>query len=424
MTDEEKKVKEMADEINASIEGLKSDMDKKASVEDLEAKHTEITEKLETVANKEDMTKQQEQLDDISTQMKQIKEYQGAAEKSTNEQVLGNLKSEDFQNKTKNYRGQGELGSFEVSLKAGDIVTTDINSGDIETQVEPGVDAAPWRNTPLRNAIRWGTIGQGRDSVSWWEETTRTDSAEMVTEEAAPAAGSAKTWTKQSMDIMMIKDYTKVSKSALEDFEYINSEIQDLMSHGIPRKLEKELLDGVGTTKYLKGVTTYAQAFAKPDNFTKIPEANLADVLMAAQLQVMNGYTTDTEKKGYVPNLILLNPGSITNMQLLKKTDGSYLMPPFIAPNGMNVGGVRVATSLDLGSDEFLVGDFNQAKAYMKRNMRISFHYENEDDVLTDLVLVLASMRVAGVKITTHGAYGFVTGTFEAGKSLIRETSQ
>lgn len=65
MSDEVKNVKEMADGINTSIEELKTAMDKKANVEDLEAKHTEITEKLETVASKEDMTKQQEQLDNI-----------------------------------------------------------------------------------------------------------------------------------------------------------------------------------------------------------------------------------------------------------------------------------------------------------------------------------------------------------------------
>lgn len=423
MTDEEKKVKEMADEINTSIKELKSDIDKKASVEDLEAKHTETKEKLETLASKEDMSKQQEQLDDISTKLKQIKENQGVAEKSVGQQVMENLKNEDFQARVKNSRSVGEVGNFEVELKAADIDTDDINSGTIETQVEPGVDAAPWRNTPLRNAIRWGTIGQGRDSVSWWEETTRTDSAEMVTEQAAPAAGSAKTWTKYSMDIMMIKDFTKVTKSALEDFEYINSEVQDLMNHGIPRLLETELLNGAGTTKYLKGIKQYAKTFACPANFDKVPEANIADVLMAAILQVNNGNTSDAQKKGYMPTLAFLNPGSVINMQLLKKSDGSYLLPPFVAANGVNVGGVRVVTSLDLAAGEFLVGDFNQAKAYMKRNMRISFHYENEDDVLTDLVLVLASMRVAGIKVTSHGAYGFVKGTFAAGKPLIEEVT-
>jgi hypothetical protein len=56
---------------------------------------------------------------------------------------------------------------------------------------------------------------------------------------------------------------------------------------------------------------------------------------------------------------------------------------------------------------------------YVKRNLNISFHYENEDDALYDRVLCLASMRLAGIKISAADAYGFVTGTFAAGKPLI-----
>jgi len=424
MTDEEKKVKEKADEINASIEGLKSSVDEKASVEDLEkleAKHTEISEKLGELASKEDMTKQQEQLDEISTQLKGIGEIQDQQTKSFNEQVLEKLKDDDFKTKVKNYQGRGELAGFEIRMKAADIDTDDINSGDIETMTEGGVASAPWRGTPVRNAVRWGTIGQGRDSVSWWEETTRTDSAEVVTEQAAPSAGSAKTWTKESLDIKMIKDFTKVSKSALEDFEYINSEINDLMNNGIPRELEDQLIDGTGLTKYLTGITTYCKTFACPDNFTKVPNAIDGDVLAAAVLQCMNGNTSDTEKKGYIPTLVLVNPGSKVDMRLVKSTIETYVKHPMISDDGNFFDGIRIASSLDLAAGEFIVGDFNQAKAYMKRNMRISFHYENEDDVLNDLVLVLASIRVAGLKVTTPGAYGFVTGTFAAGKPLIEE---
>jgi hypothetical protein len=81
--------------------------------------------------------------------------------------------------------------------------------------------------------------------------------------------------------------------------------------------------------------------------------------------------------------------------------------------------GIRIATSLDLDPGQFVVGDFSRAKAYIKRTMRISFHYENEDDVLNDLVLVLASERIAGLKVTTADAFGFITGTFAAAKQLI-----
>jgi HK97 family phage major capsid protein len=424
MDEETKKaVEEKAKEINASIETLKSSLDDKADVDALDKKAAEIAEKIGELPSKEDMTKQQEQLDEISTQLKGISELQASRGKSTDEQILENLKSEDFQNKVKNYQGRGELAGFEVALKAANIDTDDINSGTIESQVESGVASAPWRGTPVRSAVRWGTIGAGRDSISWWEEATRTDSAEVVTENAAPSAGSAKTWTKQSMDIKMIKDFTKVSKSALEDFEYINSEVSDLMNNGIPRELEDQLIDGTGLTKYLKGITQYCKTFASPANFTKVPDANDGDVLAAAILQCMNGNTSDTEKKGYMPNLILLNPGSKVDMRLVKNSLGDYIKHPMVSMDGNNFDGVKIVTSLDLAAGEFIVGDFNQAKAYMKRNMRISFHYENEDDVLNDLVLVLASMRVAGLKVTTQGAYGFVTGTFAAGKPLIEEVA-
>jgi HK97 family phage major capsid protein len=186
---------------------------------------------------------------------------------------------------------------------------------------------------------------------------------------------------------------------------------------------ETQLWDGDGTGIFLKGISheDYAIPFAKPANYDKVPNATDSDVLMAAILQVNNGDTSDTNKKGFNPSLAMVNPGTITNIQSVKKADGTYIIPPFMGANGLAIGGVRLIPNLDLDAGEFLVGDFSMAKAYMKRNMRISFHYENEDDVLKDLVLVMASMRLAGVKITASQKYAFVKGTFAAGKASIEE---
>jgi len=118
--------------------------------------------------------------------------------------------------------------------------------------------------------------------------------------------------------------------------------------------------------------------------------------------------------------MIMVNPGTLVNMQLVKNPDtGVYIIPPFMSANGTSVGGVRVIPNLDMTAGEYIVGDFSKAKAYMKRNMKISFHYENGTDVLKDLVLIMASMRLAGLKVTASQEYAFVTGTFAAGKALI-----
>ena len=439
MAKEELTVEKVAEGINKSIEELKSSIDEKANLADLEAKFDTINENIGKLVDKdgkvivpESFSKQQTQLDEISTQLKQLGEYQNSRGKSFDEQFMAKVKSEEFRNKVKASGGRGQIASVDIKMsndylygrrKAANIDTDDINSGTIETQTDIGVSAAPWRSNPIWDNINKGTIGQGRDSISWWEETTRTDSAAMVAENAAPASGSAKTWTKQSMNIMLIKDFTKVSKSALEDFEYITSEVNDLISNGIPREREAELLSGSGTAPHLKGIDEYYKTFAKPANFNKVPQANEGDVLAAAILQCNNGYTTDVEKKGFMPNLIMVNPGDRTNMRLLKNTLYGYIAHPMLSFDGNTFGGIRIVENLDLAAGQFIVGDFSRAKAFVKRNMNISFHYENEDDVLNDLVLVLASMRIAGLKVTAADAYAFVGGTFAAGKELIEEVA-
>jgi len=428
MAKEEKTVEEVAKDINTSIEGLKSSIKDKADMSVLEERLEGVTSKLNKLFDKDGNTvvpehveKQQKQLDEIATQLKQLDEFQKGKGKSRIEQISEQIKSESFKEQIKTKSGMRQ--GIDLEIKTADIDTDDINSGTIETQTETGVSKAPWRNTPLWDNINKGVVGQGRDSISWWEETTRTDSAGAIAENAAPTTGSAKTWTKQSMDIKMIKDFTKVSRSVLEDFEYITSEVNDLMTNGIPREREDQILSGSGLTIYLKGVDEYYKTFACPANFNKVVSANEGDVLAAAVLQVMNGNTGDTKKRGYMPSIIVLNPGDSTNMRELKNANESYIRHPMLSANGDLFRGVRIVESLDLAAGQFIVGDFSRAKAYVKRNMNISFHYENEDDVLSDKVLVLASMRIAGLKITAPDTYAFVGGTFSAGKALIEKVT-
>lgn len=422
---EEINVENLAKDINNNIEKLKSSINEKADLSKLEGRFTEISDKFDKLIDKDGklvkgewVEAQQKQLDDIATQLKQLGEYQSTKAEPISAQVLKQLKSEDFKKRMKD-SGAIRTGGLNFEVKAANIDTADINSGTIETQTEVGVSAAPWRNTPIWDNISKGVIGQGRDSISWWEETTRTDSAEMVAEEGKPAAGSAKTWTKRSMDIKRIADFTKVSREALEDFEYINSEIQDLIGNGIPRLRETQLLSGTGLTVYLKGLTQYAKTFAKPANFTAVAAPNDGDVLAAAILQCQNGNTTDTKKKGYQPNVVMVNPGSAIDMRLLKNSLNAYVHHPLLSPDGSKFNGIQIVENLDMTAGTFMVGDFSRAKAYIKRNMQISFHYENEDDVLNDLVLVMATMRIAGLKISAADAYGFVYGTFSTAKALI-----
>ena len=419
---EEKEIKKLIDSAEQNYKELKEAVDKKADAESIEGLKAELSEKLDTAMKIEDkdlteyVKEIQTHANELEEKIKDMAEKQGRKIVPVSAQILEALKAQEFGNKLKN-KGMGHLAAFEI--KAANIDTGDINSGTIQDAVEPGVSKAPWRPTPIWDNVSKGVIGPGRDSISWWEETTRTDSADFVAEENAPAAGSAKTFTKQNMTVKVVKDYTKVSEEALEDFEYMQSEIQDLMQNGIPRHREGELLSGAGTGNDLKGIDEYYKTFAKPANMDLVDNPNVGDVLAAAILQCQNGNTSDTAKQGFMPNLILLNPGDATNLKLVKSAVESYVHHPLLSMDGQQFNGIRIATSLDLTAGQFIVGDFSRAKVYVKRDMRISFHYENEDDVLNGLVLVLASQRLAGLKVSAPDAYAFVGGTFSVAKPLI-----
>jgi len=247
---DEKELKTLTDGLNSQFKALEDSIKGKADAEAITTLKDDLTGQLEKISQiktgkdgeeksiGEYVQAMQEQLNGIDGRIKEIQMEGKGKLKTIPEQLKASLLSDEYKKFAKTVGQNGNVGDFNLELKAANIDTTDVHSGTIQDMVEPGVSAAPWRPTPIWDALTKGVIGQGVDSVSWWEETTRTDSAAMATEETAPSTGSAKTWTKQNMTIMKIMDFTKVSSEALEDFEYINSEVQDLMMNGIPRKRE------------------------------------------------------------------------------------------------------------------------------------------------------------------------------------------
>jgi HK97 family phage major capsid protein len=209
-----------------------------------------------------------------------------------------------------------------------------------------------------------------------------------------------------------------VSRSALEDWEYTRSEVVDLLTNGIPRKVEDQLFNGSDLT----GLISQAKSFSKPSNFIKVNRPTYIDAIRAIATQIMNGNTSASNRKGFMPTHLFVNQGDLMNLRGMKDANGSYIVPP-LGGGVTDVDGIRIVPSLDLDADQFLMADMRRPKLYMKRAMRVSFHYENEDDVLKDLVTILASARMAGVKVATPHKFGFVTGTFDAVKAAIEEVT-
>jgi HK97 family phage major capsid protein len=411
----EENYEKVIDGINKGIENIKEQVSKKADAETIQPQIDEVKSKLDGVVHTDNFKKQQEQVEQLETELSQLKERQGRKEENPIETLEKDLKGDEFKN-FKQTSGKKGL-AHNIELKT--ITTSDINSGSIRAQYEQGVSKHPWQQTPLFDMIPKGTIGPGRDSISWWERTSTTDNSEAgIAEGSAPSAQSDASWSKQNLDIVMIGDYMKMSRTALEDWEHTRDEVLDLINNQVPLKIESELLSGSNLT----GLTGQAKSFSKPSNFDTVSYANYIDAIRAIALQIMNGDTSDTNKDGYMPNMNLVNSGVLTNMRGMKDANGSYIIPP-LSSFDTNVDGIRHVPSSKLSSDTYLMGDITRAKMFIKRAMEVRFYYENEDDALKDLVTVHAFARVAGVKVATPHKFAFVTGTFSAATSAIQEST-
>ena len=429
---DEKQIKALTDQITSGITELKSEVNGKAAkIDALETKYDKILSDIEKLPEmKQYAEKMQTQLDLIEGKLKVIRD--DTPVETVASQLKKIFEGEEVKNATTALKaGHSIKGlSKEFEVKTGTPIVSSASTQDsgtlaIQQEREPGVARATWKTTPIWNSISKGTIGAGRNGISWTERLLTTDATAFVNENTS-FGNTSQTWIQKFITVSKIADFIKVSREDLEDVDYITSEVMDLLGNLIPRKREVQLLSGNGAAPNPQGLiingTPIAKAFAVPTGVkTNFAVATNYDVLKTAIVQIMIGNSAvDTNVMGFLADLILMHPADIANMHLTKDTMGQYVLPPFVAANGMAIDGVPVAPSLDLAAGSFLVGAFANAKAFVKRDLNIRMWEQNESDPIQDLVTFTATQRIA-FRVKTVEAFGFVTGTFNSAIALLNQ---
>lgn len=222
------------------------------------------------------------------------------------------------------------------------------------------------------------------------------------------AEGAAKPQTdfdivERSAKVEKIAVWIKVSKEALADIKFLQSEINTELRELVELKLDEQILKGDGTAPNLVGILDVAPTFAAISTLAlQVPTPNRFDVLMAAVAQIAAAnFTADTA---------VLNPADFYAMQLVKDAEGRYLLPPFMTADGMRVAGLRIVANNGVTAGTFLVGDFKKDNLAIREEFNIQIGYVN-DDFTKNLVTILAEMRAVNYIKTNH-LNAFVQGTF------------
>lgn len=297
--------------------------------------------------------------------------------------------------------------SFKIELPS--VNKTEITRASVGSSTQAmrlaGIGLLPYLGTVMSDLFPHVQVSPDSNGViRYVDQSTMTRNAASVAESGVKPESVA-AWTERSLNLQKIADSIPVTKEAFNDVGFIAGEIDRLLKLNLQLKVDDLLYDGDGISPNIKGVYTSAGAFNAATYAGTVFEANIYDLLATVRVEIMNN-----RQGKYNANVALMNPADILKMKLSKGADGHYILPPFIAANGMQVDSMRIVESSQVTADTLLVGDFRFGTIYDLEGVSVEMGFIN-DQFVQNTFTILAEQRL-GLLIRTvdETAFRKVTG--------------
>ncbi|MEO1490426.1 MAG: phage major capsid protein [Pseudomonadota bacterium] len=259
----------------------------------------------------------------------------------------------------------------------------------------PGFVEDPARPIQLLDILPTGQTSQ--EAIKFMRETTRTHaSAERA--EGAGFAESTFAFTEESTPVQKITDSVPVTDEQLEDVPMIEGYINNRLSFGVRRRLDRQCLLGDGTAPNLRGIlnTTGIQTRARG-----------ADSEMDAIYKMM----TSIRLGGRVDAThIVMHSNDWQEARLERTTDGLYILGNPMDAGTRRLWGLPVVINDALTEGTALVGSFmpSNITLFERRGIDIQVGYVG-DQFGQGRRTIRADMRAALAMFLPAG-FGTVTG--------------
>lgn len=269
----------------------------------------------------------------------------------------------------------------------------------------PGIYTYPQAPLSMRDLVMPGTIGGY--NFSYERELAGSMEGDADYQGGAnPAEGVAK----PTMDIYTeiveetvstIAVTSRVSQQVFDDRQAFISFLRGRMAYRVLRALDRDILNGAGTTGEIEGINTVATAYDGSLD-AAVEALQQVDIIRTARLQV--------ELNDYVPDGVVLHPTNWANIELLKDADERYLFSNATSGAPQRLWGMRVVTTTGQTANEFTVGDFRGAsQLFMRQELRVLASTEDQDNFVKNLVTLRAELR--GL-LAIYSTLAFVTSDF------------
>lgn len=258
-----------------------------------------------------------------------------------------------------------------------------------------GIVELPRRPLTIRALLASGAMdGQ---AIEFIREHSQTAGAAMVAEGAAKPQSDFRLEL-VSTSAKVIAHHFKVSRQALSDTSQLRSMIDGRLAYGLDLVEENQLLNGDGTGQNLLGLIPQATAYSSPltgADTQSIDKIRLMILQAALALLPADG--------------IVMNPADWAWIELLKDTQGRYIIGNPQGNIGATLWGLPVVPSMAMTVDKVLVGAFRTgAQVFDRWQTSIETGYVGTD--FTDnMVTILGEKRLA---LATYRPGAFIYGDF------------
>lgn len=354
---------------------------------DLTEKQKEITDEV--------MVKQGEALarmDDFEQKLARVGEQQPQRAKSAGEQFTDGDAFQAFKKSGDRLRkGQEVRGAVKA-------VTSLTTSGGLLIAPDrlPGVIPLPQRPATVRDLLAPGRTNS--NLIQYFRELVFTNSTAPVAEGTRKPESNLTFEQKQAI-VIKLAHFIKATSEILDDVPAMQSMIEERLLYGLRFVEDVQLLMGSGVGNNLAGIYTTASAYVAP---FAVAGATQIDILRLAFLQ--------GELALLPADAAVLHPIDWAKIELLKDTQGRYLIGNPQGSLAPTLWGRRIVTTLAMTANSFLAGNFRQsAQIFDRETADIVVSTENEDDFVNNRITILAEERLA---LADYRPEARVKGTF------------
>ena len=371
------------EEMALALEDFKKSLPTYLTEEDLNKSLELMTEKLEKLDMSEQIAELKEAAEAQGLALKEMQAKQTEKNGVTIKEALLNIKDQlkDAANKT-------------VTFKT-DVTRASITNSTISMHL-PGVGQLPTQANRIAPLFAQATIGNGMGGVvRYVDQLAVTNNAAAVAEKGVKPE-SAMTWQEYTMALQKVAHNIPVTMEALDDIDFMASEINNMLLKYLDIKVDGYLFSGTGSAPQIKGIYTYAGAYSAVAS--GITDASIYDLIVKVQESIMGA-------TAYVPNYAIMNIADVNKMKLKKDANNNYVLPPFVSQDGQQVSGITIIASNSVTANTMLIGDFSYATLYRMGSTTIKVGMIDKQFV-ENMVTIQAEQRL-GLLVRTANAGAF-----------------